>query len=642
MPTPDLNNSYKNLTERISALSTFNDSVKSEKNLKTQQQSSLENNKTETLSPLSQLTQQRKRFQRNVESQLEKLININKLIPDNRYTGKTSSSTTSYAKDVFTEALVEVKGKMPKIIVEELLKQLGCSQEQTYALGPFYIPVESVDLFGYLKETPESPFGKMYYEKNPIDVQKNPFSMNRELYHRIQNPGLSYVNEYGNNYLGQSLQSLMDITYVQQDGLGNQGNFYKVDLTNRQGGTNIVGQFLVDYFNTIEILETKNIILNVMEAIFGAISINLNSGQGKVYDFSFLQTILLRILGLCFDETSEIDVSGIAKVAPLDGVDNSFFELTDLDLRLIETRISNIKLGVFEYLECTEIKQPLNTAELFDALLQTLDLDDNNGADNTLSLNNALDAVKNNLIGPKFQLSASIDEDALSAIPLAVFSAAISPKVLLPFMVLQKAISGAAVTIDTFDLETFLKKYQKFSIQVMSKIGALFVKILRDIIVRDIRKLLKTITRELKNSQITKRYEIISSLIELSILLTEFITDYRKCKSVVDDILNIIEFALRGSRFDIPKALKFLARFRSGFSDERAFLEVINEFQKLGLPVGTMPDGSPNLTLLAFKNYIKGTERERNKNGKVVGVIPPLIMTPIGTTIPEDYDGLPA
>ena len=61
-------------------------------------------------------------------------------------------------------------------------------------------------------------------------------------------------------------------------------------------------------------------------------------------------------MGLCFDNKAEIDVSGIAKVSELDGVDDSFFEFTEIDLRIIDQTISDIKLGdtkdiisVFDY-----------------------------------------------------------------------------------------------------------------------------------------------------------------------------------------------------------------------------------------------------------------------------------------------------
>ena len=64
----------------------------------------------------------------------------------------------------------------------------------------------------------------------------------------------------------------------------------------------------------------------------------------------------------------------------------------------------------------------------------------------------------------------------------------------------------------------------------MSEIGARFVKILRDLLIRDIRKLLRTIVNDLKNSQVNKQYSVIFQLVEGAILVTRLVTDYRKCK----------------------------------------------------------------------------------------------------------------
>jgi hypothetical protein len=155
------------------------------------------------------------------------------------------------------------------------LSQLGCSQEQTYDTnlftGGIYVPVESIDLFGTLKLAPDTTVGKLTYESPKITIQNSPFSMNKELYERIQNENVSYSDSYGQDYLGSSRQGLFDITYVTKDGNGNNGNFFKVNLMNRADNLNLISQFMVDYFNSIEIVNTKNIFLQLFQILFGAV-----------------------------------------------------------------------------------------------------------------------------------------------------------------------------------------------------------------------------------------------------------------------------------------------------------------------------------------------------------------------------------
>lgn len=671
----DLNSAYDNAESSIKAVQTFNQVSEDNKKITSQQQSSQEKAAEETVSPLTQLQENKKKFQRQAETQLDKLLNLNQLLPDNRLSGKSSSSVVSLVKNDFIIALNQIKSEIPGIIKKAMLKQLGCSQEQTYDVSTFsaggiFIPVESVDLFGLLKESPTTPMGRLMYETLPTDksfkdltttattttttttsrsgVQKNPYFMNRQLYERIQSEGVSYDATYGQNYLGLSQQGLLDVTYVTEDDNGNQGSFFQVKLPDRLDNKNLVSQFITDYFETIKMVDTKNIYLRIFQVLFGAMSIQLKNGSAETESQLIFQRILTRILGLCFDDRSEIDVSGIAKVAPLDGIDESFFELTDVDLRIIENDLSNIQRGVVEYPDCTTVKLPIDTEALFNTFLGILEVDDNNSDGNSKIFNKSIASVTKNPQWPQGpEIQFSVDTNIIKAIPQALYASVLSPKVLLPFMVMYKAIEGIAlgkvgsVVNEVYNLQTFLKTFQTLNVDVMSEIGARFVKILRDLIVRDIRKLLQSVVRDLKKSQVAKQYAVIFQLIEGAILITQLVTDYKKCKSVIGDIINIIEFALRGTRIEIPPFLLFLSTFRTGFNDIRASLEVIKELQKAGIPTGPMPDGSPNLFLQSIISQIKGTESERTKNSKMVSMTPAQVITPSGFTVPRPMTGVP-
>ena len=263
-------------------------------------------------------------------------------------------------------------------------------------------------------------------------------------------------------------------------------------------------------------------------------------------------------------------------------------------------------------------------------------------------MNQTVDSVKGNTQWPQIDsIGIKIDNEIIKSLPRALYSAVLSPKVLLPFMVMFKALETAinvgviSAVNEVYDLKTFLNVFKKMNVQIMSKIGAEFVKILRNIIVRDVRKLLQVVTQDLQKSAVTKKYAIIAQLIELTILITQFIDDYRKCKSVIADILNIIEFALRGTSIQIPPFLLPLASLRSGFNSVRATLQVIQNFQALGVPTGPMPDGSPNLFMIAQQAAITGMESERDKNSKIAGLTPQQIVSPIGLTIPTPFTGIP-
>ena len=75
----------------------------------------------------------------------------------------------------------------------------------------------------------------------------------------------------------------------------------------------------------------------------------------------------------------------------------------------------------------------------------------------------------------------------------------------------------------------------------------------------------------------------------------------------------------------IPTPLLFLTQLLPGTSPERASLNVIEGMQKLGLPTGPMPDGSPNLMNVFMDSIVNGISKEDAENGTVdaVGVVDP-------------------
>jgi hypothetical protein len=170
-------------------------------------------------------------------------------------------------------------------------------------------------------------------------------------------------------------------------------------------------------------------------------------------------------------------------------------------------------------------------------------------------------------------------------------------------------------------LKDFAKKFKRLVINVMSRIGALFVKVMYDLIIGDLKKLLKTITKDILGNKLQKVYRVIEQLISTASLVSQFVSDFRKCKNLIDSILNAIELALKTSPINIPAPLLVLAEFRSGFDDVRAYISVLEEYQRIGIPTGPMPDGSPNIALLAKYAEIVGVEKERDANGVTKQII---------------------
>jgi hypothetical protein len=487
--------------------------------------------------------------------------------------------------------------------------------------------------------------------------------MNKQLFNMMtsDNAGRSFSQINGKNYLGKSGQDLFDLQYTNTNSFGVTGDYYRVFLIDREDNsgniTNNVGEFISDYYSTIKLVDSVDIGAQIVNIISGAINTNAQVGFGELNNQSRFSLIVQRILGLCFDDRREIDVSGVAKVAELDGVDDSFFELNEIDLRNIDVEISNVQNGIMEFEDCDNIKLPVDSQVLIDELINFRDTLSGDTVENQVeTLGQIIDSISDNpdwsITAPaNLNVKVSIDKSVIKKIPLAVAASVLTPKNLLPLYTLLAVVqSGATFTYNQAVTETntttnqitsfgnqgadigtpgsniinsgedFLKKYKTFAIQVISQINAEFLQVLYEILKKDIVNLVSIIIGDISRSKLLKKYAIILRLAQLALIVSQLINDYRRCKSLLDNILlllNLVGQLGRPGRTEIPLPLLALSSILPGFSPERATINAIELLQGLGVPTGTLPDGSPNLMLLYNLATNKANDKEQTENGKV-------------------------
>lgn len=668
MQSLDLNSSAQEISSKINSSKTAVETLKTKKNLK----SSLANSASEGLgnisSQLDKIKDLQKRFQREPPNSMDQLLNF---LSQTRGSG---SETFRYLRRKILEAASKIEPKVSEILKEETLTALGCSQQQTYKgvsaqsiqLQPLplrpqqegiYIPVNSVDFFSNLKKAPESNFGKVYYERpEPTADNKyiafggvEPYPMNKQLYRIMDstNSGKSLSQILGKNYQGKSGQNLFDVQYTKTNNFGINGDYFRVLLIDREdnsGSTaNKVFEFISDYYSTIKLVDQVDLGAQIVNIISGAMSISANVGFGELNNQSRFSLLVQRILGLCFDSRREIDVSGVAKIAELDGVDDSFFELNEIDLRKLDLRISNVQNGVMEFEDCENVKLPVNTQVLVDQLIDFRAQTGQTTEEVVSTLEQIIDSISENpewklKIPSNFNTDVAINKNVIKQIPLAIAAGVLTPKVLLPIFTLGAVIQSAAtytynqavtsantfissantITSSGSNIITsgsdFLKKWKTFSINLISKINAEFLAVLYELLKKDIINLLSSIISDISKSKMLKKYALILNLLSILIAVAQLVKDYRRCKSLLDDILTIFNLLSSSGLFgknDVPLAALLASKFLPGFSPERAFINVVEELQSIGIPTGVMPDGSPNLMLLYNLANQQGTEKEQ-------------------------------
>ena len=683
MPTPDLNQGQIEVKNKISAIKNFAQVSNSEKKLKRSAGNSESKGIPDIASSLDNASKDQKRYLKPPPNSFDQVLEMIGLTSGN------GSETLKYLKKKLLLTATKIEPEIKKIITKNAIKALGCSQEQTFQgftstfleLNPLntlpvgqgiYVPIESMDISGMLKTTTDSKIGKVVYEKPKPSVLENvfkpykgkkPFPMNKEFNNRLMGTFVtnSFNGEYGKYYQGVSNQNLFDFQYSPTNQFGVDQACFKValiskvneSLTITGGSANKVIDFLEDYYGTIKLFDTTDFTAVMMNAVSGAINIKANLTSDEISKQSQFMLILQRILGLCFDSRREIDVSGVSKIAELDGVDESFFELTEIDLRNIDVQISNIQNGVMELVDCNNVKVPVDYETIIDGLI---DLRENEGLSPALEVNKII-AISDSLVqNPDWKallptnLNFQVfDEDFIKKIPLSVAGAILSPKVLFPIFVLMQSLEGnatnafnSAVTSANTFIQSgntignsvnnlinsnvdFLKTFKKFNIEMVAEIGAIFVTELFNILKKDLINLMRPIISDIGSEALKAKLQMIERLITIALIINQIVIgvkDYKKCKSLIDDILIILNLisslAPPGSK--IPKVLLLLAKFLPGTSASRASINTIEELQKLGIPTGTLPDGSPNLMLLFNLASNKATKKESAQNGKLQAI----------------------
>ena len=651
----DITDDYKKIQDKLNAVKSYNDLKQQYSDAKKQAGSAFEKSKESVTGQLDKLSgnvdknlnkatdftnkaqSKIENYQKQLKNQLDHLLDISGIIGgSNGNSGKQSSSQVKYIKKLLITTIKNIEPKIKQIVIDECIHALGCDRQQTYTPGTVYIKVQSIDVGGILKKDPNDRLGSLFYEKNTdINNISSPYSMNRELYSRIQS-GQPFNLDHGTNYVGQSGQDLFDIQYVEVDNTGQSGPWFKVDTKPRDN--NKVGEYISDYYKTIKMSDTHNIMNSIMDSLCGAVSYSSNLGVGQVQDQTKADIILQRILGLCFENKTEIDVSGIAKVSEINGpLDDSFFEFTEIDLRNIDLKVQNVMNGVVEFVECGEVKLPVDNNSVINGLGNLIYVQDSDLVNACDSLTSILAGNPNWPVGIQSNAQVAVDFNFIKLIAQGIVTSLISPKVLLPIYIMLKSLGNASVDLINSFI-SFLKHFKTFAKNVVSKIGALFVKELFFLIKKDILILIQGVISDLAKEKANKRLIMILKLIALILLVAQFVKDWRECKSVVDEILGLLTLITSGSN-DVPLFLLFGAQMLDGYSETRAYIGAIEEMQKVGIPTGSMPSGAPNLELLGKLSQMKAMANEEAENNKVQIAIPQLKMAPIGVTLPDNAYG---
>ena len=246
----DLNSTYDDIADRLQSYKTVSDIYQNEKLRKkiSSAGNNLDNAKSDVTQNLNDIKDKSQRLHGDVKNQYDQMIDLFKMSVSNP--PSTGSNSLDFLIRQVLGAAQNTKSRISEIVVNEIIKTAGCSEEQTFdgnqtggsRNNKIYVRINQIDLFKILKHDPQEKFNSLLYEKENRVNGSFPYPMDKELYTRIQNEGTSFYDEFNQDYMGESGGQIMDIKYVtsyQDGGVTYNGDFLEVTLTNRITGNNL-------------------------------------------------------------------------------------------------------------------------------------------------------------------------------------------------------------------------------------------------------------------------------------------------------------------------------------------------------------------------------------------------------------------
>jgi len=669
---PSLLNEYKKISSQIDAFTTYLSSTKASEDARAQAQIFFDK-KVSNINNSIGISNSPNNLKKNKTPTL-----FNQLISFIKKIDGEGADTNNKLLKSFSNIVIKNIPEIKNILKEEAIKLIGCRDDQTFPTlnivdfksnfnikipieSQIYVPIKNLDLWNNLKKDPDSTSGIFFYEKtSPTSIQNSinnnlyknyggslDFPLNYEIYNRILNPEESFYKKYNKTYNGKSGLPLFDFKYTKKNDLNESGDFIAVTLLSGNDEFNFYSKFISDYYESINIFDFNNLIKNIFNYILDGTDITQSSSPKEISDKSKFKILIERICGKCFDNSDSIDISGIAKIPELDDESDDFFTFSEIELRDIDDKINNYVNKILNFDDCGVVNQPIDYDIIVDYAKEIVD-----GFDK-LTPNSKSDELTNSVLNVLNNNNLTNNNSTLFSFVNALLESIISPKVLFPIMVLGQVIEKTTnkkyndlknqatkfikqneKSINNFTKETvesaefFAKKYKTYLQNVTKRILELFIKELFNILKGKLKKIVSRVIGGVFKNYTKKQKQIILALSSSLIGIISTITDFKKCKSVVDNInkiLNSINILTKSTIIPIPPPLLIGAQFLPGFSNERAKINVISEMQNLGLPTEPLLDGTPNRVLLFAESIINGMDNEEIANGAVDGFIDPLL-----------------
>lgn len=524
---------------------------------------------------------------------VENFLGTNKKITD---TEKLQSKTKlrRYAKESTKITVDNIKN----IFLDESKKIFFaadgiCGTNSTFKIDNLTISPKEIDFLNMLTVDPSTSIGQIIYEpttRNSLNKQKT----NRELYDLFSGPQYDFTT-IDNNILFSSVWNVPN-QHFEISGLL-QGSTFLVSVEN----------FLNDYYSNIELPDVTGITKNAM-----LLTLNGGDGSNPIFDKSFndLNKFLDKLFAICGSpqKKKELKSDAVEQFNENDEDIEFYFDFDDVEGIDIDSEDARFR-KVLKFTDCNNFEIPIEKRNIEDFvyLSKTKNLDD--VVNDTLSKisKSAYDKSRGNI--PSINFNISILGAFIKALPKAIIMSILSPKIILPIVIVYKVFKSMVLN----EIKTIMKKLKKLFYNVIKRLFWLFIREFWKRVKGDLLEFVSKIAAKILINKRKRYLTIVKSL--LSFLKTLLENKIDNCYDIFTTIINTVNTALSGGiSTSVPALLLSFANKSSGYSTDRAFMNISERLQKAGVDIGPIY-GEPNKLLSVIKSVVEGHTEEEDTNG---------------------------
>ena len=386
-------------------------------------------------------------------------------------------------------------------------------------------------------------------------------------------------------------------------------------------------ELLKDYFGNVRLIEIQNFLGALMEILTGFMSVrNKNYSIEDMLGLQKLMASVNKMLESCDGMDMHTSTDAVNALSELHD-DDSFFEFTAEESRNIDIEVHKKSQNVISLLSCGVIDVPVDNEILdegVDAILASFNQDEQmKQFDLVLQKFASTSAKKHGFeidLG-SISLPAEIDfkENLIKKLPQILLYCVLNPKAVLPIVLTAKLLNQNGAIPSGVDM--FAKIFKRVIIRVvkafLAEVARRILALVKEILLRYIRDLIKRKLDEMNK----KKLRMIKKLIDILFPLIIALQEAKTCKEIYNILLAALAANMPDIPFGVPPFLVSAAKLRPGTSALGTFEKLIDKLQDHGIPIGDMPDGSPNLFMLSQFSLIQAQEEEKTDNAAGQGVI---------------------